>query len=600
MSVSVNSTNSIPEIPLRESARTSLQTFWDERQKRLLVIILLLLTFTIGLLASIGWLAGNELLHSIVPGYASMQISTATSFILLSLAGGGYLYAGRYSRSFSVACAACVVVIAFLTILESSQFSQFSLSRYLFSTAIFPSDNPPAPMALATVAGFLFASVAVIALLYGNMKIAQLFSLLVTTLGLLLLLAYLFDRSAIYGFAPFATVALNTTAGFFFLGLAILLLVPDKAYFSFLFLESAGGLVARRYAPFVLLVPFFMAGFVMMGEIAVGFSAHFGLFLLSVVIAASLMYALSKICLYVHDLEQRNHQTEVQQQLSAERLAQIHRIESMGLVAGGIAHDFKNLLMPIAWSADIGLANLEKHDVNYKRYRTILNSANRAADLAERMMALGKQKPLEFEFLDLNCVLVDFEDILLGVSKGRVEIELRLGEPLAEIIADRVHLEQILVNLTSNACQAMGNSGSIVIETSQCCIVAEQMQALSSAKVETGDYVCLSVADTGKGMTEGEKKRALEPFYSTKSTGEGHGLGLSNVHDMVLQHLGFLDINSSPGKGTVVHIYFPASMRTKAQIKIQRTGRPEEVNGGTPLSENAVLATEDGNLRHTL
>ncbi len=558
-----------PEIAIFEPADEASGPQWLAKYSRVISALLLCNCLIVTSLTAVGWVFGASVMYEMAPGFATMKFNTALSFLILCIAGGSYLLYGKFAARIVLTAVGFVALIALTTLVESAFSTNIGIDQLFVQDPLTPTGQFPGRMSQATAIGLLLSSVSLMCLYFHLLKLAQVLASLVTLTGLLALTAYVFDRSAIENFSPFSSMSINTAIAATSLGLALLLAESEKAYLRFLNYESSGGLLAQRFAPYALLIPFATAGFVMLSESLFGFDDHFGLFLLSTLIAFLFMVLLSRMSKFVHTLELEGHRAEIRERMTSERIAQLQRIHSMGLVAGGLAHDFKNLLMPIVWSADLGINTPEQDAENAKRFRIIRDSANKASALAERMMDLGKQKPLEFKHVNLNKILQENQNILRGMSKGSIDVVYNLAEHLDDIVADKAQIEQVLINLTRNACQAMSDVGKLEISTSQCSFDRKEMRSLSSANIENGEYVCLTVSDEGVGMTEEQRLHVLEPFYTTREVGLGHGLGLSSVNDIVLQHLGILDIVSEPGKGTSVLVYFPVRVRTKVQSSIK-------------------------------
>lgn len=573
------------EIPICEPAEAATTgPLWLARYSRLISALLFCNCLIIATLTFAGWLFGVPAMYAVFSDSATMKINNALCILILGAIGLSYLSSRSAAKQLVMTGLVFVIVLALFTVLQYLLGIDFGIDELLAVDASTDAANNPGRMSLASALGLITAATAFGCLYLNKIKAAQILSAMLAGTGVLVLTAYLFDQVAIESFFPFSSLSLNTGIAFTSLGLALLFAESEKAYLRFLYYESSGGLLAQRYVPYALLIPFVAAGAIILGEYFLGYDAHFGLFLLSTSISVLFLFLLSRMSKYVHQLELEGHREDIRERMTAERIAQLQRIHSMGLVAGGIAHDFKNLLMPIIWSADLGLSLSGQSEENLKRYRVIRESAGKASALAEKMMELGKSQPMRFQILNINHVLKDMKSILEGMSKGGVVIDFQLGEDLEDVIADKSQLEQVLINLTKNACQAMNDSGRLLISTSQCGLNQNQMTSLSASSIEHGEYICLAVSDEGVGMSEEELTRVLEPFYSTKEIGEGHGLGLSTVNDIVLQHLGILDIVSKPGEGTTVLIYIPVRVQTKIQLNTPESHRRS--NGNTPTASD--------------
>lgn len=224
-----------------------------------------------------------------------------------------------------------------------------------------------------------------------------------------------------------------------------------------------------------------------------------------------------------------------------EALFQSQKLESIGQLTGGIAHDFNNLLNVITNGLDI-LRNINDRALQMK---TI-------ASMTQQLLSFARQQPVKPERARVNRIIDSFEAVLRRAVKSTVKVELELGTGLPDILVDTPQLESALLNLVVNARDAIGEAGTITIGTSLA------TQPGGNGALPAGDYVCLSVRDTGSGMTAEVAKRAVEPFFTTKELGKGTGLGLSQVYGMAQQAGGDLRIRSQPGEGTEIALLLPA------------------------------------------
>lgn len=238
-----------------------------------------------------------------------------------------------------------------------------------------------------------------------------------------------------------------------------------------------------------------------------------------------------------------------------ELLRQSQKLEALGRLAGGIAHDFNNLLM----ISKGNLALLRRHIGDAPKALSYVAGADsamqRAADLTDRILAFSRRKELSFELLSLSAVVEGMAPLLHHSLDDRVEIALNLSSRCL-VLGDIGQLENIILNLVINARDAMPHGGRIVVSTED-----RHLESAPANVVQftPGDYVMLSVADNGEGMSRDVQARAMDPYYSTKAVGKGTGLGLSMAHGYATQCSGHVQILSTPGSGTNVTIYFPSS-----------------------------------------
>src|ERR1700751_4612231 len=238
-----------------------------------------------------------------------------------------------------------------------------------------------------------------------------------------------------------------------------------------------------------------------------------------------------------------------------QRVHQLQRFEAIGRLAGGVAHDFNNVIGAIMGWADIGAQPAEHGSDLQDKLIKIRSQADRASALTRQLLASARRKILEPCNTNLNELAKEEISLLRNVIGERIEIEMKLAEDLNIIWADPSQIEQVLMNLCLNARDAMPNGGRLLIET-QNVIVAEDSHHVHSFGAH-GRYVLLKVMDSGGGMDAETMAHIFEPFFTTKEVGHGTGLGLATVYGIVKQHKGFIDVESSVGNGTVFRVYLP-------------------------------------------
>jgi PAS domain S-box-containing protein len=240
-----------------------------------------------------------------------------------------------------------------------------------------------------------------------------------------------------------------------------------------------------------------------------------------------------------------------------EELNQARRLESVGQLAGGIAHDFNNLLGVILNAAQFVADELEPGSPAQDDVEEIRRSAERAAALTRQLLIFSRREVAILEVLDLGEVIAGLENLLHRALGERVELETRVAEDLAAIEIDPGQLEQVLVNLSVNARDAMPEGGRLVIEAANT-ILNEEFAHLHPG-TEPGLHVRLKVSDTGTGMDAETLQRAYEPFFTTKAEGMGTGLGLATVYGIITRAGGRIDLHSEIGAGTTVEVHLPAA-----------------------------------------
>ena len=266
-------------------------------------------------------------------------------------------------------------------------------------------------------------------------------------------------------------------------------------------------------------------------------------------------------------------------------LRQSQKMEAMGELVGGVAHDFNNLLTPIIGTFDMLLRRGLGNDRERRLIGGALQSADRAKTVVQRLLAFARRQPLQVVPVDL-AALIDGMALLIGSTVGpNIDVRVELDEALPQADADANQLEMAILNLGVNARDAMPNGGTLTIRAASETVSGEHRSGLAQ-----GDYVRLSVADTGTGMDEHTLARATEPFFSTKGIGQGTGLGLSMVHGLVAQLGGGLTIVSQPGHGTIAELWLPVSFGSVVRDQERRAAPvPAASRGCVLLVDDEVL-----------
>jgi PAS domain S-box-containing protein len=285
-------------------------------------------------------------------------------------------------------------------------------------------------------------------------------------------------------------------------------------------------------------------------------------------------------------------QLEVQEQLrkAEAQLRHSQKMEAIGQLAGGIAHDFNNLMTVVLGYSEILRASLPLTPDAVEGLNAIEYSAQRAADLSRQLLAVGRRQVLKLEVLDLNAVVCDMEGMLSRVIGEDVELKVVCAGNLLPVRIDRGQMEQVVLNLATNARDAMPGGGRLELRTSRAEI--DEWFGRSQEGPPAGSYVALDVTDTGTGMDEATRQRIFEPFYTTKEPGRGTGLGLSTVYGIVEQTGGTIRVHSEPGRGTSFRIYLPAV--DSEPIAPAAPVVPDQIMRGT---ETVLLVEDHGPVR---
>ena len=278
--------------------------------------------------------------------------------------------------------------------------------------------------------------------------------------------------------------------------------------------------------------------------------------------------------------------------------AQLHKaqkMESIGTLAGGIAHNFNNLLMGIQGNASIILLDIDSGNPRHKNLKNIEKLVDNGAKLAAQLIAYAREGKYEVKPINLNQLVKETSDTF-GMTKKEISIHQKLSEKLYGIKADQGQIEQVLLNLYVNAADAMPGGGVLFVKTIN---VTDKDITDKLYETKLGNYVLLTVKDTGVGMDKETRERIFEPFFTTKGLASGTGLGLASVYGIIKSHGGYIDVDSEKGKGTTFSIYLPA---TEEIIEQKNVLSDELVKGkGTILlvdDEEMVLESGEHMLKH--
>ncbi len=230
-------------------------------------------------------------------------------------------------------------------------------------------------------------------------------------------------------------------------------------------------------------------------------------------------------------------------------------MESIGTLAGGISHDFNNILTAIIGYGSLLQMKVKGDDLLRHYVQQILASANRAANLTKGLLAYSRNQVLNMQPVNLNEIIMKVERFLASLIGEDVELKSILADREVMVLADAGQIEQVLMNLVTNARDAMPEGGYVYIETRFVDLDEDSAKALDIRK--PGTYAMIAVTDSGIGMDEKTRERIFEPFFTTKEVGKGTGLGLAMVYGIIKQHNGSIEVESEPGMGTTFRIYLP-------------------------------------------
>jgi signal transduction histidine kinase len=300
-------------------------------------------------------------------------------------------------------------------------------------------------------------------------------------------------------------------------------------------------------------------------------------------------------------LEQTNAELNATRDQLGQRLVESHRLEAqfieaqkmevIGQLAGGVAHDFNNILAVIMGYSDLMMQEFGPDDPIHKNVAEIRHAADRAAGLTRQLLVFSRKQTVQPVVLDLNEVVNDLDKMLRRLIDENIEMTIVPGKQIGRIKGDSGYVGQVLMNLVVNARDAMPNGGKLTIATDN--VTFDGNYTRAHIGVIPGDYVMLSVSDTGTGMTEEVKKRLFEAFFTTKPLGKGTGLGLATCQTIVQQCHGHIEVQSELGQGTTFKIYFP-----HVEQPLDVAARPGQTGPLPPGTETLLVVEDDPSLRH--
>lgn len=266
------------------------------------------------------------------------------------------------------------------------------------------------------------------------------------------------------------------------------------------------------------------------------------------------------------------------------QLQQAQKMDSIGRLAGGVAHDFNNMLGVISGNAELALLQIDQTNALFPHLKEILNATDRSANLTRQLLAFARKQAISPKILDLNKTLADMLTMLQTLIGENIQLVWKPGVEMDPVYIDPGQIDQILANLCINARDAIKGTGTITIETQ--IVHSDQKNYGHYPNITSGDYVLLSVMDDGAGMDEDIQTRIFDPFYTTKKLGQGTGLGLATVYGIVKQNDGYIYVDSTADEGTTFKIFLP---RYKGKVETDEQTSQAVVQGG----REKILLVED-------
>jgi len=284
----------------------------------------------------------------------------------------------------------------------------------------------------------------------------------------------------------------------------------------------------------------------------------------------------------VRDLTERR-QTQALTRAAEERLQTAQRMEALGELAGGVAHDFNNMMTVVNGYSELLLSRTADDHPFRSSLQQIKKAGDRCADLTGQLLAFSRRQVLTPSNLDLGSMVVDLNQMMTVLLGEAIAVSVAREPDLWPVRADQAQIEQVLVNLVVNARDAMPAGGTLSIAV---CNRVVDAASGASPEMSSGEYVTVTVTDNGQGMDEGTRTRAFEPFFTTKPVGQGSGLGLSTAYGFIKQSGGFISLNSEPGRGTTVEVSLPRADSIPAVASVPR-------RRSAPGGQEGILLVED-------
>ncbi|HOP86972.1 MAG TPA: PAS domain S-box protein [Syntrophorhabdaceae bacterium] len=274
--------------------------------------------------------------------------------------------------------------------------------------------------------------------------------------------------------------------------------------------------------------------------------------------------------------------TELKQLQS--QLLHSQKMEALGAFVGGVAHDFNNILTAVMGYAGLAMTRIDDKERLKGYISHVINASEKATDLTKKLLSFARKQEIKLEPIDINNVIKDSMGLLKRIIREDIELDFSLGQDKIIVLADKVQIEQVLINLVANARDAMPEGGKIKIHTSLTYIDNKFIEKNRFGK--PGNYALITISDTGTGIDEALKDKIFEPFFTTKDISKGTGLGLSIVYGIIKQHNGYIDLKSQLGHGTSFMIYLPLAEKEKKPLD---KGENKEIKGG----EETIFIAED-------
>lgn len=579
-----------------------------------------------GLAVLIGWQFEINSLMRIWPGFVAMNPMTAVAFVFAGASVLAYwqVHSHHVTNGSSLARGLGMAIGLFGVVkLVDCVFGWHSgVDCFLYGNRLVQDQSGiPNQMAPNTAFNFVLSGAAIVALNLDGKRAARCVEILGMVLffnSMLALLGYVYGANSLYRIGSFIPMAVHTAGIFLILSVVLMLAKPERAPVSLFTMENLGGVIARRLLPVAILVPAILGAARIWGEGRGYYTKEFGTTIMvvcTIAVFTALIWwnavLLSKADLRRQKAEaalKRSHdelelrvaartkelteanaalRLQITERQKAEQMADQHlaakdrmeeqfmraqRMESVGALASGIAHDMNNALAPIVMGVELIRSETGKTRRD-QMLDMIAVSAERCSEMVKQILTFARGTRAASAAIDLPALLEEMGRIIRDTFPKSITLRKNWRSDLWTIGIDATELHQVLMNLCVNARDAMPEGGDLRIGAANMQLGEAEAHRLH-AKAAAGSYVMISVADTGTGMSPETVKRIFEPFFTTKAPEKGTGLGLSTVATIVDQHKGFIHVDSEVGKGTEFQIYAPAIAVVKSLEQMPRGAIP--------------------------
>ncbi|WP_051822594.1 PAS domain-containing hybrid sensor histidine kinase/response regulator [Desulfonatronum thiodismutans] len=287
----------------------------------------------------------------------------------------------------------------------------------------------------------------------------------------------------------------------------------------------------------------------------------------------------------IRDITEQKKMEQEQEKLQVQ-LLQAQKMEAVGILTGGVAHNFNNILQTMSGTIELMRPSVPRDHPDIGRLRTLAKSVDRGAYLVRQLLQFSRKAETHKEWMDMNQEVAHVVALLEHVIPRMISVEVRLVEDIWTVNADRVQVEQVLLNLANNAVDAMSDGGRLTIATQN--VMIDESHALGLPGVQPGPHVLLTITDTGCGMDKETLEHVFDPFFTTKCVGKGSGLGLATTFEIISGHGGHVACSSEPGLGTTFKIYLSAAPDREA---VQ--DEPEQVAPVFPEGDETIMVVDD-------